>query len=157
MFFVLFPRNFDILLSLSQIKTGIYSMSLFSLNSIFPTQCRLLATIKKRSWKHCGKRRKSSNQHFLICPQCFLPLLKEISIFQSHLSSLQMLQFGTILMPMKKSFGKHCGNRRKMVINQKFLLYYNVFNPVRDKFKGFFSNICFLQLLSVKTRLFLNL
>ena len=31
-------------------------------------------------WKHSGKRRNAGNQHFLLSPQCFLPIPKHISI-----------------------------------------------------------------------------
>ena len=31
-----------------------------------------------------GKGENAGNQHFLLFPQCFLPLLKQIPIFQPH-------------------------------------------------------------------------
>ena len=34
--------------------------------------------------KHCGKRRNAGNQHFLVFPQCFLPVPKKIQFF-SHI------------------------------------------------------------------------
>ena len=39
-----------------------------------------------------GKGENAGNQHFLLFPQCFLPVPKQISIFESHLfCHLQML------------------------------------------------------------------
>ena len=45
-----------------------------------------------------GKGENVCNQHFLLCPQCFLPVPKQISNFQSHLfCRLQMLSIWTSL------------------------------------------------------------
>ena len=42
-----------------------------------------------------GKGENAGHQHFLLCPQCFLPFQKQISIFQSHsiLSSANTFNF----------------------------------------------------------------
>ena len=52
-----------------------------------------------------GKGKNAGNQHFLLFPQCFLPVPRQHSIFQSHLSCcLQMLSIWTC--PNFFSFGK---------------------------------------------------
>ena len=66
---------------------------------LFTTQSRLLMTLRKRPFKNIvGKGEIAGNQHFLLFPQCFLPIPKQISIFQSHLiCRLQMLLIKTSL------------------------------------------------------------
>ena len=45
-----------------------------------------------------GKRENAGHQHFLLFPQCFLPLQRQISIFRSHLfCRLQILSMWTNL------------------------------------------------------------
>ena len=51
-----------------------------------------------------GKGHNAGNQHFLLFPQCFQPFLKQASIFQYHLSCLQVLSIWTRLKFL--SFGK---------------------------------------------------
>ena len=52
---------------------------------LFATQSRLLKTLTKRPFENIlGKGENAGNQHFLLFPECFLPLPEEISIFQLH-------------------------------------------------------------------------
>ena len=42
--------------------------------------------MKKKAFENVAvKGENAGNQHFLLCPQCFLLFPKQISIFQSHL------------------------------------------------------------------------
>ena len=45
-----------------------------------------------------GKGENAGNQHFLLFPQCFLPIPKRISVLKSHffLSSAKHFQFGPV-------------------------------------------------------------
>ena len=45
----------------------------------FTTQSRLLTTLKKKPFENIGKGENAGNQHFLLFPQCFVPLPKQIS------------------------------------------------------------------------------
>ena len=56
-------------------------------------------TLKKKSFENIvGKGENAGNQHFLLFPQCFLPIPKRISIFKLHLfCCLQMLSIWTSL------------------------------------------------------------
>ena len=50
------------------------------------TQFQLLMTPNKEAFENIvGKGENAGNQHFLLCPQCFLSFTKQISNFQSHL------------------------------------------------------------------------
>ena len=66
-------------------------------SELFTTQSRLLTTSEKKTFENIvGKGENAGNQHFLLFPQCFLPVPKQISIFQSHLfCRLQMLSIWT--------------------------------------------------------------
>ena len=45
-----------------------------------------------------GKGENAGNQHFLLLPQCFLPIPKRISVYKLHLfCCLQMLSIWTCL------------------------------------------------------------
>ena len=67
--------------------------------NVFTTQSQLLTTLYKKPFEIiAGKGENAGNQHFLLFPQCFLPIQIQISIFQSHLfCHLQMLSSWTIL------------------------------------------------------------
>ena len=44
-------------------------------------------TLRKKPFENIvGKGENAGNQHFLLFPQCFLPLKKQISIFDTHLN-----------------------------------------------------------------------
>ena len=63
----------------------------------FTTQSPLLMTLAKKPFENIvGKGENAGNQHFLLFPQCFLPILYRISIFKLHLLfRLQMLSIWT--------------------------------------------------------------
>ena len=45
------------------------------------TQPRVMTTLKKNLFENIvGKGENAGNQHFLLCPRCFLPYQKEIPI-----------------------------------------------------------------------------
>ena len=56
-----------------------------------------LTTPRKKAFENIvGKGENAGNQHFLLFPQCFLPFLKQIPIFGSHLyCRLQVLSIWT--------------------------------------------------------------
>ena len=56
-------------------------------------ESQLLMTLKDKPFENIvGKGENACNQHFLLFPQCFLPIRKRSSVFQSHLfGRLQML------------------------------------------------------------------
>ena len=59
----------------------------------FTIQSQLLMTLRKEAFENIfGKAENAGNQHFLLFPKCFLPYLKQISIYESH--SFCRLQFG---------------------------------------------------------------
>ena len=54
--------------------------------NLFATQSRLLTTFRKKSFENIVRKGENAgNQYFLLFPQCFLPLPKQISIFQPNL------------------------------------------------------------------------
>ena len=62
-----------------------YNQSINLINPL-PQDSRLLTTLTERSFENImGKGENAGNQHFLLFPKCFLPVLKQISIFESHL------------------------------------------------------------------------
>ena len=70
---------------------------LSSVNST--SQSRLLMTLKKKPFKSIvGKGESAGNKHFLLFPQCFLPISKRTSDVKLHLYyHLQMLWVWTSL------------------------------------------------------------
>ena len=52
-----------------------------------------LTTLRKEASENAlGKEENAGNEHFLLFPQCFLPFLTKISIFESNLPCcLQLL------------------------------------------------------------------
>ena len=47
------------------------------------TQSGLLTTIKKKLFENTvGKGENAGNQHFLLFPQCFLPIPEKIAVFK---------------------------------------------------------------------------
>ena len=51
--------------------------------SPFTTQSRLLSTLEKKPFENTvGKGENAGNQHFLLFPQCFLPIPKRIYDFR---------------------------------------------------------------------------
>ena len=63
-------------------------------------------TLRKRPFDNIvGKGENAGHQHFLLYPQCFLPIAKHILIFRSHLfCRLQVLSIW--IQTEKLSFGK---------------------------------------------------
>ena len=60
---------------------------------------------KEVFWKNCGKGENAGDQHFLLFPQCYLPISKRISVFQLFLfCRLQMHSIWTSIKNL--SFGK---------------------------------------------------
>ena len=67
-------------------KGLIYSWYLSVNIFYFTTQSWLLTTFRYKHFENVvGKSANAGNQHFLLFPQCFLPVLKQIWIFQPHL------------------------------------------------------------------------
>ena len=61
---------------------------------LFTTHLRLLMTLYKKPFENIvGNGENAGNQHFLLFPECFLPFLKQISIFQLHLFFLSANAF----------------------------------------------------------------
>ena len=60
---------------------------------LFTTQCLLLITLTEKLLENnVGKGENGGNQHFVLSPQCLLPIPERISVFKSHfLCCLQML------------------------------------------------------------------
>ena len=54
---------------------------------LFTTQPRHLTTLRRNLFENIvGKGENAGNQHFLLFPQCFLPIQKKrISVFKLHL------------------------------------------------------------------------
>ena len=53
---------------------------------LLTTQSRLLMTLKKKAFENIvGKEENGGNQHFLLFPQRFLSVPKQMSILQLHL------------------------------------------------------------------------
>ena len=59
----------------------------------FTTLSRVSTTLTKKPFENTvGKGENAGNQHFLLLPQCFLPIPKRISVFELRLfCCLQML------------------------------------------------------------------
>ena len=66
---------------------------------LLSTQPRLLTTLKKKPFENnVGNGENAGNQHFLLFPQCFLPIPKRISVFKLYLLCLcKCFHFGPIL------------------------------------------------------------
>ena len=76
------------------VRNGRYALAMFSngflhrvieiqdcvvQGKLFTTQSRLLMTLLKEPFENIvGKGENAGNQHFLLCPQCFLPFPKQI-------------------------------------------------------------------------------
>ena len=86
---------------------------------------QLLTTLKKKPFENIvDKGENSGNRHFLLFPQCFLPISKRISMFNLHfylfchlqnasnLDQSKNLSFGkeftSIHIVLSTAFGKHC-------------------------------------------------
>ena len=54
---------------------------------LFTTQSRLLKILEMEPFENIlGNGENAGDQHFLLYPQCFLSVLKRISVFKFHLS-----------------------------------------------------------------------
>ena len=64
---------------------------------LFTTQSRLLTALEKEYFENiAGKGENAGNQHFLLFPQCFLPIPERNSVFQLQLMCcLQILSIWT--------------------------------------------------------------
>ena len=61
------------------------SMSMLIFVKPFTTQSQLLTTLKKNPFENIvGKGENAGNQHFLLFPQCLLPIPRRISDFNLH-------------------------------------------------------------------------
>ena len=56
----------------------------FSLVQDFSTQSRLLTTLYEKLLENIVGRKNAGNHYFLLFPQCFLPFLRQIYIFESQ-------------------------------------------------------------------------
>ena len=60
----------------------LFLVSQVLIHSLFPTQSRLLTTLRKKAFEDIvGNGENAGNQHFLHFPQCFLPFSIQISNF----------------------------------------------------------------------------
>ena len=68
------------------------------INSL-PNKSRLLMTLDKKPFENIVRKgENAAKQHFLLFPQCFLPILKRISVVKLHVCChLQMLWIWTDL------------------------------------------------------------
>ena len=101
-----------------------------SSNYLFTTQTQLLTNLKKKPFENIvGKGENASHQHFLLFPQCFLPFSKEISIFQSHLSSANAsnLDQSEIL-----SFGKELNQPTLPHYEGALQWYFSIWSPLME-------------------------
>ena len=66
---------------------------------LFPTQSRLLTTLQNKAFENIVRKGENvGNQHFLLFPQSFLLLQRQISISESHsFCRLQMPSIWTSL------------------------------------------------------------
>ena len=80
------------------IKEKIHVLATF-FPEVFTTQSQLSTTLCKKPFENIvGKEENAGNPHFLLFPQCFLPIPYKISIFDSHsFCCLQMFTIWTCL------------------------------------------------------------
>ena len=122
------------------------------------TEFWILTTLKKEScWKHCGKRRKCCDQHFLLYPQCFLTYQRLFCYFRYILIVIRFEQLEQrIILSFVNPFPHNYTFWRpwetsllKTLWNAQFLLFPQCFLPVWITFCHF-GQIwnCRLQTLS---------